>query len=1049
LIRVRKFADGPDPKTLNMILSLFRRCFVILSAITVALAVGPVDAIAQHTPTTNDYGGVGILATRTARFHDDGSFNASVSFLNPYRRYAFSLQAVPWLEATFRYTDIRNRDFSIGGLESNATFQDRGADLKFKLLEEGKWVPQVAVGLQDGLGTGLFSGEYVVASKRYYDLDFSLGIGWGLLGSAGSIKNPLTHLSDAFLTRDGSGGQANIGSLFSGETIGFFGGVQWYTPIEGLVLSAELDGNDYRNDPLGNDLEPDFPVNVGISYRPFDWLEISGGFERGNTAMFRAALKSNLMEAGVPKFDPPPPKLKPRAKPKVISIEQSNPLDARLASLSQPTVKSADAVRRRLSGDPPAAPPRRLTPNLTADDEAALHADVDRLFDGLEGHGLEVLAVEINSAEVRVTVATNTGEARDQVLADAIEVVSDAMPGADGRITMMESRAGEIVRRVSVNRSEVEQAAIIDYLFDGLEEWGFAVESIQLSHKSVTLFVSSAPTVDDGERRAAELVFRSMPVPVASAAIVTVEAGHEVRRVVLKRDDIRRAAKVDQMFDGLEDLGFEVESIELARGRAVVHVVPQVAPPEGGLEAAAKLVASLTPAPADQVVIVGLSAGVEASRVVLKRASSGAASGASDIIEPDLTDNEKSEIALKIFKAFEDDNYSVDAFHISRFKATVFVTPTKFRQYARNVGRAVRVVANNVPDSVEEIEIVTMVGGLEIGRTSVMRGDMEAAIAGSGSVEEIWANAVVTPPRSGLPPKGTVPDDAIENPRRYPTMNWYIRPSLRQHVGGPEGLYLYQIWLAMSSTVELYRGLTVGGTMGKHLVGNLDKLTLTSDSALPRVRSDIKEYLQEGRDGNIVNLQVEYVFQPIDDWYVRTNAGLLEQMFGGAGGEVLYRPFGSRLAVGLDMFRVRQRDYDQRFRFRNYQVTTGHINAYYKLPFWNLLGEVNAGQFLAGDRGTRFGLSRAFDSGVSIGGWATFTNISAEQFGEGSFDKGFYVRVPLELFLTTSTRRGGVFAFRPLTRDGGQILGRSKRLYGIVEEGNIDNLARDWGTFLD
>ena len=36
-------------------------------------------------------------------------------------------------------------------------------------------------------------------------------------------------------------------------------------------------------------------------------------------------------------------------------------------------------------------------------------------------------------------------------------------------------------------------------------------------------------------------------------------------------------------------------------------------------------------------------------------------------------------------------------------------------------------------------------------------------------------------------------------------------------------------------------------------------------------------------------------------------------MFAGVGGEILYRPFYSNHAIGAEIYRVKQRAYDQRF----------------------------------------------------------------------------------------------------------------------------------------
>ncbi|MBT4487820.1 MAG: hypothetical protein HOC72_09795, partial [Rhodospirillaceae bacterium] len=477
---------------------------------------------------------------------------------------------------------------------------------------------------------------------------------------------------------------------------------------------------------------------------------------------------------------------------------------------------------------------------------------------------------------------------------------------------------------------------------------------------------------------------------------------------------------------------------------------------QGDYEAAARLVAETAPRGVSSVEIIRLDAGVEATRVSLRRAakvglSAGGTEPKAEEFIPDLTDNEKHALALKIFKDLEAANFTVDKFEITRAKATVFVTPTKFREHARNVGRASRVVASHAPDSVEEIEVVTMNAGLETARVSIMRQDLERAVLRQGSPEEIWTHATISGPQPS-PPFGKSRAEevaVINNPRRYPTLAWNVRPALRSHIGGPDGLYLYQIWMAFSASAELYRGVLVSSTFGKNIYSTLGEITLESDSLLPHVRSDLKLYNEEGEDGNIIRLQTEYLFQPAENWFARASAGLFETMFGGVGGEIMYRPYGSRLALSIDINRVQQRDYDQRLDFLDYRVTTGHLNVYYKMPFMGLLGEIHAGQFLAGDRGAQFAVVREFESGIAVGAWATFTNVTAEQFGEGSFDKGLYMRIPFEAFLATSSLRGGSLSFRPLTRDGGQLLLMQHRLYGIVEGGNVDNVMHKWDRFMD
>ena len=58
-----------------------------------------------NVPTLSQYGGVGLLDTRTARVLPDGHLAATVSIKNPDDRVGFTFQAFPWLETTFRWSN--------------------------------------------------------------------------------------------------------------------------------------------------------------------------------------------------------------------------------------------------------------------------------------------------------------------------------------------------------------------------------------------------------------------------------------------------------------------------------------------------------------------------------------------------------------------------------------------------------------------------------------------------------------------------------------------------------------------------------------------------------------------------------------------------------------------------------------------------------------------------------------------------------------------------------------------------------------------------------
>ena len=55
--------------------------------------------------------------------------------------------------------------------------------LKLNLIEETDRFPELSIGFRDFIGTGKFSGEYIVSSKKLEILTSLLGLGWGSFSS--------------------------------------------------------------------------------------------------------------------------------------------------------------------------------------------------------------------------------------------------------------------------------------------------------------------------------------------------------------------------------------------------------------------------------------------------------------------------------------------------------------------------------------------------------------------------------------------------------------------------------------------------------------------------------------------------------------------------------------------------------------------------------------------------------------------------------------------------------------------------------------------------
>ncbi|MBM3336617.1 MAG: YjbH domain-containing protein [Betaproteobacteria bacterium] len=273
--------------------------------------------------------------------------------------------------------------------------------------------------------------------------------------------------------------------------------------------------------------------------------------------------------------------------------------------------------------------------------------------------------------------------------------------------------------------------------------------------------------------------------------------------------------------------------------------------------------------------------------------------------------------------------------------------------------------------------------------------------------------------------------------RTAPRFGYGVVPSWQQNIGGPDGFLLFRAGVAFPMRYRITDNIAVSGALSLNLIDNYDNFKYTGPSQLPRVRTYMREYMIESRI-NIPNLQITHFGQMAPNQYYSFYAGYLESMYGGVGGEWLYRPWHSPIAFGVDINQVQQRDFNQWFGFGNastqtgYRVATGHATAYWDTGWKSTHVRVQAGRYLAGDIGATLDISRTFANGVSIGAWATRTNVSAERFGEGSFDKGMYLRIPFDVMTTTRSGDAANLVYSPLTRDGGARLNRNFTLYGVT-----------------
>lgn len=344
----------------------------------------------------------------------------------------------------------------------------------------------------------------------------------------------------------------------------------------------------------------------------------------------------------------------------------------------------------------------------------------------------------------------------------------------------------------------------------------------------------------------------------------------------------------------------------------------------------------------------------------------------------------------------------------------------------KGMGRAARILGNSLDDSYDWYTFRTTRLGMSTVDMSLKRETFEAYLLGRASEDDLRRGTEISAPAD-------IRTDSLYKAANRP---WGGGFSLgyRQNLGGPDGFVLYQVSANASGSAFLRPNIWLTGALSADIINNYDKFRYDAPSRVQRVRTDIRKYLDTS-ELTMPNLQFNIAGKLGKDLYGIAYAGYLEWMFAGVGGELLYRPMGQSWAVGANLNHVQQRDFDQHFGLRDYRVTTGHASLYYSFDARErIVGSLSVGRYLAGDYGATVNVARVFDNGMSMGAYVTKTDMSAKDFGEGSFDKGIYFSIPFDSVLPRSTRGSATINWAPLIRDGGAMLGRKYPLYSITGE---------------
>ncbi len=395
-------------------------------------------------------------------------------------------------------------------------------------------------------------------------------------------------------------------------------------------------------------------------------------------------------------------------------------------------------------------------------------------------------------------------------------------------------------------------------------------------------------------------------------------------------------------------------------------------------------------------------------------------------------------------------NDGIDLYNIfikgNKIFADLKLSPTA--STPKQIGRAARHISMHSAENIEEINLRPNHTNLYSANIKIMRKDVENSVGNNGgSPQEIWENAsFVVRDTSGAAQHRFSSTKWINNKKSF-SMQLENHLSLSEEDSGI--LYRSSALLGVKSSPFL--GLITGSTLRINLTDNLDKIESLRPATLNPVRSDIHKFTKKRL--NIDSSYIGYTHSFTPELHTAIMAGYLEEFYAGYGGEILYRPFASRLAIGAEIWNVARRSPYSVFNMelQGDSIISGHIKGWYDLPRQDITINAKIGRFLAGDVGITLGLEKIFKNGAKLSAGASLSNYSEPDLfgGTTSAHNSLTLTLPLGSIPYIPEKSNISTKISPFGRDIGQSLNAPLQLFDITENLTLDHMANYWLEIMD
>ncbi len=398
-----------------------------------------------------------------------------------------------------------------------------------------------------------------------------------------------------------------------------------------------------------------------------------------------------------------------------------------------------------------------------------------------------------------------------------------------------------------------------------------------------------------------------------------------------------------------------------------------------------------------------------------------------------------SDVFFRSAELLELDGIILLSMEIDNNFVDVEILDRNYLNVSQMIGRVARILSKTVPLQVNffRINMVDYQSGYSVSQIIVERESLREFELVFDGPDKLWRNVKIVNSSAGTNSSFTLSKNRA---------SWSIYPDVDLMLFDPHSPINGSLGWEATLAYKINNSTTINSSVKQAILTGLNDIKRNPKSGLPNVRSDFMIYYRDiSTRPYISSLTIDQYYKPFKNIYGQINFGYLEMMYSGIRGEAIWKDANKPYGIGLDLAHIYKRNTYGDFSILSNSYSTIIGTIYYDFQSdWNI--QLDAGRYLAGDYGSTFSLSRNFNNGWEIGAFATLTDVKFSTFGEGSFDKGITLKVPLSWFTGKKSQAYTKTAIRPITGDGGARLklDDKKFLYRNIAKYSENRFRKNW-----